>query len=138
VLFHIREIILGMERYAEIPDAITHVLEFAGSAVSFCGSAAPGMKRSLPDGLLNVRVRRDADKAAFAGGSIHVCMRRRLPSTVLLPVCPVAGRQPLIQMNDVNVGWDDHKVLEHLSWSLYPGEHWLIRGTERFRQDDFP
>ena len=34
----------------------------------------------------------------------------------------------LIEMNDVNVGWDNHKVLRHLNWTFKRGEHWLIRG----------
>jgi len=33
-------IILGMERWHEIPDAITHVLEFTGKKISFCGARA--------------------------------------------------------------------------------------------------
>ena len=31
-------------------------------------------------------------------------------------------------MHDVNVGWDDHKVLRNLNWSLRRGQHWLVRG----------
>ena len=34
----------------------------------------------------------------------------------------------LIDMHDVNVGWDDHMVLKNLNWTLKRGEHWLIRG----------
>lgn len=56
-------IILGMERYHEIPDAVSHVLEFCESAVSFCGA------RNEYEMLLAKRAScrnttRDADKAA--------------------------------------------------------------------------
>ena len=33
-------IILGMERWHEIPDAITNVIEFKDKAISFCGTRA--------------------------------------------------------------------------------------------------
>ena len=119
-------IILGMERYSEIPDAITHVLEFSGNAVSFCGSRSE-YEKILAKRTAERESTRDADKAAFAA---EVFTLHAETLTVDGPSAEVAvtSTQPLIQMNDVNVGWDDHKVLEHLSWSLYPGEHWLIRG----------
>ena len=31
-------------------------------------------------------------------------------------------------MKNVNVGWDEKLVLKNFNWTLYPGEHWLIRG----------
>ena len=31
-------------------------------------------------------------------------------------------------MNNVNVGWGDHRVLIDFNWEVLPGEHWLIRG----------
>ena len=34
----------------------------------------------------------------------------------------------LVQMNNVNVGWGDNRVLKNLSWELKKGEHWLVRG----------
>ena len=34
----------------------------------------------------------------------------------------------LIEMNNVNVGWDGNLVLKELNWSLYKNQHWLIRG----------
>jgi molybdate transport system ATP-binding protein len=38
------------------------------------------------------------------------------------------GPENLIEFKNVNVGWDDHKVLVDLNWMLKKGEHWLIRG----------
>jgi len=39
-----------------------------------------------------------------------------------------SDRRALIEMHHVNVGWDGHAVLSDLNWTLYEGEHWLIRG----------
>ena len=50
-------IILGMERWHEIPDAISHVLEFSNKKVSFCGS------RSDYEKLLAERKTQNAKKA---------------------------------------------------------------------------
>uniref|UniRef100_UPI0011C81262 ABC transporter ATP-binding protein n=1 Tax=Treponema pectinovorum TaxID=164 RepID=UPI0011C81262 len=35
---------------------------------------------------------------------------------------------PLIKMKNVNVGWDGRLVLKDFNWSVYKGEHWLVRG----------
>ena len=34
----------------------------------------------------------------------------------------------LVEMKNVNVGWDGRLVLENLNWTLKKHEHWLIRG----------
>ena len=34
----------------------------------------------------------------------------------------------LVEMNHVNVGWGDHRVLIDLNWKLKKGEHWLVSG----------
>ena len=36
--------------------------------------------------------------------------------------------ESLIKFEDVNVGWDDHKVLVNLNWEVKKGEHFLVRG----------
>ena len=48
------QIILGMERWHEIPDAITHVLEFRDKKVSYCG------ERAGYEALFNERTQQNA------------------------------------------------------------------------------
>jgi len=119
-------IILGMERYTEIPACITHVLELKDGAVSFCGT------KDGYESELQVRQQQNAAgqerlRSEFAEEvrRLHAAARAAQDDeTASAPEKNV----PLVEMHDVNVGWDDHKVLRHLSWTLYPGEHWLIRG----------
>lgn len=117
-------IILSMERYVEIPAAITNVVEFSNGKVSFCGAKSEYEKIAAEKNAA-AEAARKANYAEFAATV------RKLSDEVNI-VMGVENFQPendiLIDMNDVNVGWDDHKVLRHLSWTFKRGEHWLIRG----------
>ena len=117
-------IILSMERYVEIPAAITHVLEFSKGEVSFCG------KRADYEALLEARAAERQKKRAAEYAEFSATVRRL--SDEVNTVLGFEHYQPendtLIEMNDVNVGWGDHRVLRNLTWSLKRGEHWLIRG----------
>ena len=135
-------VILGMERWHEIPDAITHVLEFSGKEITFCGKRAD-YEKVLADRAENNQNKKDEAKAEFSDA-----FSETLADTVVLRAdsenaslgaakaeeSHAAGTQasegtvPLIEMNHVNVGWDDHKVLVDLNWRLMRGEHWLIQG----------
>jgi molybdate transport system ATP-binding protein len=35
---------------------------------------------------------------------------------------------PLIELRDVTVAWSGRAVLDRISWTVRPGEHWLVRG----------
>jgi molybdate transport system ATP-binding protein len=116
-------IILGMERYAEIPDTITNVLEFSGNMISFCGF------RKEYEKIINNRKTekaktREADKASFTA-ELNSITKETAPLTE-----DNNSREPekLIEMNHVNVGWDNTAVLKDLTWTLHKNEHWLIRG----------
>jgi len=120
-------IILGMERWHEIPEAITNVLEFSNKKISFCGA------RKDYEKLLESK---QAEKSA-AESSMKEKLADELKETYSENV--VLQRETntqsvddkpeiLVQMNNVNVGWDDHKVLVDLNWQLNKGEHWLIQG----------
>ena len=128
-------IILGMERWHEIPDAVTHVLEFRDKEVSYCGErtgyeellkerkaeAAAGeeeKRQSFKEGFEELT---DASKVDGSSDSSAPLRDRNLRETE-------DARDALVEMNDVNVGWDDHQVLRHLTWKLVRGEHWLVRG----------
>ena len=120
------QILLGMERWHEIPDAITHVLEFRDKQVSYCGERAGYealLKSREQQEAVNEEEKRQNFKEGFeelsntpeVNGSFDKLNHRN-------------NRDILVEMNDVNVGWDEHKVLRHLNWKLVRGEHWLVRG----------
>lgn len=135
-------VILGMERWHEIPDAITHVLEFSGKEITFCGTRAD-YEKVLADRTENNQNKKDEAKAefsdAFSETLADTAVLRATPDTASSGAAKAeeehaaatqASEQtvPLIEMNHVNVGWDDHKVLIDLNWRLMRGEHWLIQG----------
>ena len=114
-------VILGMERWNEIPEAITNVIEFTNKAVSFCGT------RADYEELLQTRKAQNAqtehvEKQNFTEqfNSLVTETNLRLESK--------SEKTLLVEMNNVNVGWGDNHVLVDLNWKLYKGEHWLIQG----------
>ena len=119
-------VILCMERYCEIPEAITDVLEFTGGKISFCGKKVEFEKilqeRNEKNALL-----RDENKKSFANelenikkeSSIIIEESEKNPQNELIP---------LIEMKNVNVGWEEKQVLKNLNWTLYKNQHWLIQG----------
>lgn len=114
-------VILGMERWNEIPEAITNVIEFTNKAISFCGS------RADYEELLQTRKAQNAqtehvEKQNFTEqfNSLVTETNLRLESK--------SEKTLLVEMNNVNVGWGDNHVLVDLNWKLYKGEHWLIQG----------
>ena len=131
-------LLLGMERWHEIPDAITHVIEFRDKEVSYCGERA-GYEALLKErenlGAAGEEEKRQSFKDGFeeltngevfkegAGDNENTAVECR-DSGVSKP----SLEDVLVEMNDVNVGWDDHQVLRHLNWKLVRGEHWLVRG----------
>ncbi|MBQ7158520.1 MAG: ATP-binding cassette domain-containing protein [Treponema sp.] len=119
-------IILAMERYTEIPETITHVLEYADGAVSFCGTKAD-YEKLLSEREAEKQKTRSAEKSALTDAFNQITL-----DTAALQNGAgenhIAGEQTLIQLNKVNVGWDDHMVLRDMDWSVLPNQHWLIRG----------
>ncbi len=111
-------IILGMERWHEIPDAITHVLEFRDKQVSYCGERA-GYEALLKERGEQEAAGEEEKRQSFKSGF------EELTNT---DPAAVESRDVLVEMNDVNVGWDGHQVLRNLNWKLVRGEHWLVRG----------
>ena len=122
-------VILAMERWHEIPDAITHVLEFRDRKVSFCG------KRADYEKIIKERVSDD-----LQGGNLAENFAETLRETRVLtnegesaraentPSQSPQLRETLVEMHDIHVGWDGRYVLDGLSWTLRAGEHWLVRG----------
>ena len=115
-------VILSMERYFEIPETITNVIEFSGGKVSFCGTKAD-YEKVLAGRNEEKSKNRESEKSAFLSELDDIAV-----STRFLQNEKVDSKQTLIQMNGVNVGWGDKKVLRNFDWTVMPNEHWLIRG----------
>ena len=120
-------IILGMERWHEIPEAITNVIEFKNKEVSFCGTRADYEKLlKQREGTLEDA---NIEKAAFEQ---QLAATKQETSTLQEAAVGEASFNeeniPLVEMNHVNVGWGDNQVLKDLNWKLNKGEHWLIQG----------
>ncbi len=139
-------IILGMERWHEIPDAITHVLEFSDKKITFCGPRSEyekivterEKKSKLSQNNLKKELKEQIAGAAagskFVNNDSTVTLENH-PQTATNSV-PSANSEPstgenlevLIKMTNVNVGWGENRVLQNLNWQLNKGEHWLIQG----------
>ena len=127
-------VILAMERWNEIPEAITNVLEFTNKEVSFCGTRADYEKILLTRKTQNVETD-NAQKQKFTedynsilAESAATVSTATTESTSTTTSISSSEKQPLVEMNHVNVGWGDNHVLVDLNWKLYKGEHWLIQG----------
>ena len=120
-------ILLCMERYTEIPSAITHVLEFSGGQMTFAGP------RSEYEALLEKRrdenrELKEKEREEFRKSVIE--LSREVDRVMGVDTSVFSSELPenLIEMHDVNVGWGDTRVLRNLNWTLKKGQHWLIRG----------
>ena len=127
-------VILAMERWNEIPEAITNVLEFTNKEVSFCGTRSDYEKILLTRKTQNVETD-NAQKQKFTedynsilAESAATVSTTTAESTSITTSTASSEKQPLVEMNHVNVGWGDNHVLVDLNWKLYKGEHWLIQG----------
>ena len=128
-------VILVMERWHEIPEAITNVLEFTNKTISFCGNRADYEKLLLTRKTQNAESdNAQKQKLAEAYNSIlaesvaTVSDSIATDSSTAVDSVTSSQKQLLVEMNHVNVGWGDNQVLVNLNWKLYKGEHWLIQG----------
>ena len=119
-------IILGMERWHEIPDAITNVIEFSDKKISFCGT------RNDYETLLKKRQQEKSNNNDSNKEDFTEVLNDSMKNTQNLDVNPQnhqnQNSEILIKMNNVNVGWEENHVLVNLNWTLHKGEHWLVRG----------
>ena len=121
-------VIMAMERYHEIPDTITNVLEFKNKEVSFCGTKTD-YEKLLAERSKKEAAEKEAKRLAFIN-DLKTIQIEYAKTTGKAPASDAVadGTGSLIQMTDVNVGWDDHQVLRNFNWTVNPQEHWLIRG----------
>ena len=117
-------IILSMERWHEIPDAINRVVEFTEKKISFCGSRDEYEKIVEASRQKRLAEREEQKKSFLAElNKIRENNKALSESINNTPLPP-----SLIKFEDVNVGWGDHHVLVNLNWEVKPGVHWLLRG----------
>ncbi len=115
---HSPYIILGMERWNEIPSSITNVVEFTDKAISFCGSRAD-YEKLLKERASKTEAKRGEEKNEFS--SLY-------KETSSQTIVEETEEKLLVQMNNVNVSWSENHVLKNLNWTVEKGQHWLIRG----------
>ncbi len=115
------KIILGMERYTEIPQTITNVIEFTKNEVSFCGTKSDYEK------LLEKRSAEN-QKTEHSETMQFVSEVKNLTNEAQALKGSVSDEETLIQMKNVRVAWDGKEVLHDFNWTVMPKEHYLIRG----------
>lgn len=120
-----------MDRYSDVPPAITHILELTNRAQTFSGTrdeyeayraARIAASGSTPTG--NGKLRAEPEEAALRSELEEASLRRARMLPESLPI----SQTTLVSMKDVTVQWSGRKVLDGLTWTLRQGEHWLIRG----------
>ena len=117
-------IILSMERFYEIPEAINCVLEFSQNVISFCGSreeyerifAQRQKEYSNSREKSKIEFKEKIQSLAFVNSPMHLSDKKNSATEIL------------VEMRGVNVAWGEIQVLRDLNWTLRRGEHWLIRG----------
>ena len=118
-------LILGMERWHEIPDNITHVLEFSEKKISFCGLRTD-YEKLLAQRSEKQQKSLEQEKQSFR--ELFELTKHETSVTQDQNSSQTDANTPLVQMNNVNVAWGDNHVLRNLNWTVQKGEHWLIRG----------
>lgn len=124
-------VVLCMDRWHEIPESITHVIEFSNKEVSFCGTKQDFLsfknfeKTDETDNLVDF-----SKQFSETLEDSSVCVKDDdLDSGNLQNQSDSKeSEEILFELKNVNVGWDGKLVLKNLSWKLKKGEHWLIQG----------
>lgn len=124
-------VVLCMDRWHEIPESITHVIEFSNKEVSFCGTKQDFLsfknfeKADETDNLVDF-----SKQFSETLEDSSVCVKDDdLDSGNLQNQSnSKESEEILFELKNVNVGWDGKLVLKNLSWKLKKGEHWLIQG----------
>lgn len=117
--------LLIVDRFEHLPAAVNRIVELVAGAIVFAGS------RAEYETLLFSR----ASTARIAASQAPVTPARAVPE-MSAGVLPVSSRphkadgssEPLVELRNVTVSWSGRAVLDGISWTVRPGEHWLVRG----------
>ncbi len=106
-------IVLLLNRFSEILPLISHV-----AYIQNCSLVASGPKEELLH-----------SEALHRLHAFHYTLPAHLPERDAAHIAPpLPADEPLIEMHDVVVSYGEKPVLNQLSWSVQPGEHWQISG----------
>ncbi|MBQ8776613.1 MAG: ATP-binding cassette domain-containing protein [Treponema sp.] len=124
-------VVLCMDRWHEIPESITHVIEFSNKEVSFCGKKQDFLlfknfeKADETDNLVDFSMQ---FSETLEDSSVCVKDDDLDSGNLQNQSDSKESEEILFELKNVNVGWDGKLVLKNLSWKLKKGEHWLIQG----------
>ena len=124
-------VVLCMDRWHEIPESITHVIEFSNKEVSFCGTKLDFLlfknlkKADETDNLIDFSKQ---FSETLVDSSVCVKDDDLDSGNLQNQSDSKESEEILFELKNVNVGWDGKLVLKNLSWKLKKGEHWLIQG----------
>ena len=104
-----------VDRLDHVPAAVNRVIEFEGGAVRYAGPRKD-YKAPLAVQAGSVQL---GDRADSSLSSTMVCAARDEGEPEL---------EPLIELKGITVAWSGRAVLDHISWTVRRGEHWLVRG----------
>ena len=107
--------IVIVDRLEHVPATVNRVVHFEGGTVRFAGSRDAFVARYAE------LTRRDS-QLPFAPPSETGLARKATAEP------EDSGNVPLIELKDVTVAWSGKVVLDRLSWTVYPDQHWLVRG----------
>ncbi|WP_437891515.1 molybdate ABC transporter ATP-binding protein ModF [Phytobacter sp. V91] len=106
-------LVLELNRFDEIPEFVQHAGVLADCALSETGEKSALLQQTLIAQL--------AHSEKLAGMT--------LPEPDAPPARELLGKnEPLIDLKDGVVSYNDRAIIDHLSWTVKPGEHWQISG----------
>ncbi len=106
-------LVLVLNRFDEIPGFIRHA-----GVLAECTLEKTGPKDTL---LAEAIIAQLAHSETLSGIAVP---EADVPS----PAATLDPTQPVIELKDGVVSWNDKPVLHHLNWVVHPGEHWQIVG----------
>ena len=106
-------LVLVLNRFDEIPGFIRHA-----GVLAECTLEKTGPKEAL---LAEAIIAQLAHSETLSGIAVP---EADVPS----PAATLDPGQPVIELKEGVVSWNDKPVLHHLNWAVHPGEHWQIVG----------
>ncbi len=106
-------LVLVLNRFDEIPDFVQNA-----GVLADCALTEVGEKSALLQQALIAQLAHSENLAGMA-----------LPEPDAPPArAQLTAREPLIVLKDGVVSYNDRPIINHLNWTVRPGEHWQISG----------